>query len=545
MFKKVLSLLVTVTFITSPIISSAQSFSSDQVSPEMLIELLLEIIEAQEKEKQRAVNQPKYTLQVGARGSRVTELQNFLVKEGVYPEAIVSGYYGNLTEKAVQNLRKKHNLLPYRGFSSELYSQINPVQTGAPIVPASNYAQWVEDTLELNSYRSSGSVDFSVKQVGRSEEVEVEFYYDVTADFEDAVFEIVVDGVVDISGFVDISVPFEAAMIFKNDNLYFNIMETPKGLLTDDLLDQWVVVDLDEIASDMGLDYSDLKNSFAESYQDLTNQSGDNSGFVTVTKSRDQSGVASLPAASEGSVVNYDLKVDLDGFMDAVFAQLDEQAQNNPFVALSLENQKDFYGQILSKLSFQIGVLDDSYIVASDVQFDDIIVGQERESIFGGTYKEPDTDFKLQFSERLSDLDKRVSIDTPRNPRDFEEYANEAEDAINEYMDDLFGFGQARTAAGNSVKINNVKQAALAMELARSQATGEFPTDSRYPDEAREFLSPFPEDIEWEDNRRYPTRFCVWSELDDSNYGKYFVASQTGADYSNIEPKSITSCLIN
>ncbi len=40
----------------------------------------------------------------------VTKLQKFLIKEGVYPEAIVSGYYGNLTAKAVVRWQKAHGM---------------------------------------------------------------------------------------------------------------------------------------------------------------------------------------------------------------------------------------------------------------------------------------------------------------------------------------------------------------------------------------------------------------------------------------------------
>jgi len=55
-----------------------------------------------------------YNLWIGKRDSNtngeVSKLQRFLIKEDVYPEAIVSGYYGNLTAKAVMKWQKANGL---------------------------------------------------------------------------------------------------------------------------------------------------------------------------------------------------------------------------------------------------------------------------------------------------------------------------------------------------------------------------------------------------------------------------------------------------
>ena len=40
----------------------------------------------------------------------VSKLQQFLIKEGVYPEGVVSGYYGNLTAQAVVRWQKAHGM---------------------------------------------------------------------------------------------------------------------------------------------------------------------------------------------------------------------------------------------------------------------------------------------------------------------------------------------------------------------------------------------------------------------------------------------------
>ena len=40
----------------------------------------------------------------------VSKLQQFLIKEGVYPESVVSGYYGNLTAQAVVRWQKARGM---------------------------------------------------------------------------------------------------------------------------------------------------------------------------------------------------------------------------------------------------------------------------------------------------------------------------------------------------------------------------------------------------------------------------------------------------
>jgi len=52
------------------------------------------------------------SLKRGSSGEDVTRLQQFLARDpSIYPEAIVSGYYGALTEKAVQRWQVKYNIV--------------------------------------------------------------------------------------------------------------------------------------------------------------------------------------------------------------------------------------------------------------------------------------------------------------------------------------------------------------------------------------------------------------------------------------------------
>ena len=56
------------------------------------------------------------TLRLGSSGADVSALQSFLIQQGVYPAAIVSGYFGRLTQQAVIQFQEKYQteiLAPY------------------------------------------------------------------------------------------------------------------------------------------------------------------------------------------------------------------------------------------------------------------------------------------------------------------------------------------------------------------------------------------------------------------------------------------------
>lgn len=92
----------------------------------------------------------------------------------------------------------------------------------------------------------------------------------------------------------------------------------------------------------------------------------------------------------------------------------------------------------------------------------------------------------------------------------------------------LTSLNSSRQKAQDAKKVNDVKQVALAMELARSQTTGEFVTATT---SLTTYLNPFPV-VEFEDNSASTTEFCVWAALSgtDSNQ-TYFVASESGSTY--------------
>ena len=54
-------------------------------------------------------------LKKGDQGESVKDLQQYLIYEGSYQEAIVSGYFGNLTHGAVKAFQTKYNIDPVSG----------------------------------------------------------------------------------------------------------------------------------------------------------------------------------------------------------------------------------------------------------------------------------------------------------------------------------------------------------------------------------------------------------------------------------------------
>ena len=55
-------------------------------------------------------------LKLGSQGEVVKDLQEFLVYEGSYPEAQISGRFGSLTKNAVMRFQKKYGITPVSGF---------------------------------------------------------------------------------------------------------------------------------------------------------------------------------------------------------------------------------------------------------------------------------------------------------------------------------------------------------------------------------------------------------------------------------------------
>ncbi|RJQ34044.1 hypothetical protein C4556_03355 [Candidatus Parcubacteria bacterium] len=68
------------------------------------------------------------TLSPGASGSQVSELQTFLATDAtIYPEGLVTGYYGSLTTAAVQRLQCRESIVCSGSVGTTGYGRVGPI----------------------------------------------------------------------------------------------------------------------------------------------------------------------------------------------------------------------------------------------------------------------------------------------------------------------------------------------------------------------------------------------------------------------------------
>lgn len=134
-------LLLTLLF-TMPVLVSAVTADELQVQIEALLNRI-EVVRQQiaiEEARVGAVSTtvPTFTpantscapmlvnLERGARGQMVTNLQNFLVKQGVYSSTLVTGYFGPATQAGVQRFQVKEGIVSYGSPSTTGYGRVGP-----------------------------------------------------------------------------------------------------------------------------------------------------------------------------------------------------------------------------------------------------------------------------------------------------------------------------------------------------------------------------------------------------------------------------------
>jgi len=104
----------------------------------------------------------------------------------------------------------------------------------------------------------------------------------------------------------------------------------------------------------------------------------------------------------------------------------------------------------------------------------------------------------------------------------------------------LTSLNSSRQKAQDAKAVSDVKQVALAMELGRSQSTGDFPTSTATL-VSEGYLNPFPsESIDQfvvDDGD-----FCVSTTLSDAAEIAFVNASQNGAGYSATEGTATATC---
>jgi len=77
-------------------------------------------------QKADALNQITASLAVGSRGASVTDLQTFLAQDSsIYPEGLITGYYGSLTAAAVRRFQARYGISTVGRVGPQTRAEIN------------------------------------------------------------------------------------------------------------------------------------------------------------------------------------------------------------------------------------------------------------------------------------------------------------------------------------------------------------------------------------------------------------------------------------
>jgi peptidoglycan hydrolase-like protein with peptidoglycan-binding domain len=128
---KFISLAVATLLLAMPLSASADQMSDLQAQVQVLSQLLAQLQQQKAVGGQQAAGTaPCPTNQLlgpGSSGSGVSMLQEFLAADpSVYPQALVTGYYGSLTISAVQAFQVKNNIVSSGDPSTTGYGRVGP-----------------------------------------------------------------------------------------------------------------------------------------------------------------------------------------------------------------------------------------------------------------------------------------------------------------------------------------------------------------------------------------------------------------------------------
>lgn len=102
-------------------------------------------------------------LSIGARGTDVTLLQTFLASNpAVYPQGLVTGYFGSLTKSAVSNFQSVHNLAT-DGIAGKNTISVMNTQMGSGGVVATTSAPVISSVYAVPS-RNDATLSWSTQQ---------------------------------------------------------------------------------------------------------------------------------------------------------------------------------------------------------------------------------------------------------------------------------------------------------------------------------------------------------------------------------------------
>lgn len=100
---------VATTTATSTVATTATTSPDDEISSKSGVDEATQIVQHSMSNIQPILTKP---LKPKSEGGEIKQLQEFLSRDKeIYPEGLITGYYGNLTVKAVQRFQKKHGIV--------------------------------------------------------------------------------------------------------------------------------------------------------------------------------------------------------------------------------------------------------------------------------------------------------------------------------------------------------------------------------------------------------------------------------------------------
>jgi len=545
MFKKVLSLLITVTFISSPVFAFAKTPLTPTSQDELAALILKEISSLELKEEVK-------TLSINTKGEEVATLQEFLVKEDVYPEAVISGYYGALTEKAVSRLHEKYNLEDSGNFNSGTYKEIEEIKKLSDL--------YVDLSLEIfnrDSFVSKTDIDLDMTvdmEDGTKVEVQgvLELEFGVDLNNKSGYFNFLTEGVADL-GFFKQEFAIKSEVRYTDEHVYFIIKQAPEILLEEELIGQWVEVDISEFLQEFGGEIEEAILGFASQYEQEVKQQADllkkNNVYIVDPKSVSIQMLEEYPREEiERYEVRFNIQSLLNFIEDAIELQDDEISKEffKEFDDFSLI-ANSFADIIEESVESHIWILDKKDIVASEVMIDldvnenDVfeVVSQFEEGLTQDDLVEGRIVVDLDMFTIISDINKKITVEKPEDTIDIEQYFQIVYSAF-----DPFGtfIPQASVGDRDAQAVELVGSIEFAMYILKDYVTNDYPSGKKMPVEDISVYSPNLDskasalDINWEDNRYEKEKYCAWVQLEDRSKGRYYVASHVDMGYRSKKP---------
>lgn len=105
-------------------------------------------------------------LEFGMTGSDVSELQTFLARDtSIYPQGLVTGYFGSLTQAAVRNFQARNGISVVGRVGPITLSVINAQMGGTP--PAANAIAPTIGNISVNSSRNGATVNWATNEFAK------------------------------------------------------------------------------------------------------------------------------------------------------------------------------------------------------------------------------------------------------------------------------------------------------------------------------------------------------------------------------------------